>query len=423
MMRHVLANGLTVVLQPNHAAPVISLWVWYRVGSRHEREGSAGLSHWVEHMLFKGTRQFPAAQAERAIARDGGLRNAMTWLDWTAFYVTLPADKLDYALRLEADRMHNLRFRPAQVTAERAVILAERQGYENSPLFRLSEEVQNLAFRVHPYRHEVIGDVADLLTLTAADLRRHYRHHYAPNNAALILAGDFKPQAMLAQVRAVFGNIPARPTPPPQPRPEPPPAGERRVTLRGEGETAYVQAGWRVPPATHPDFFPLVALDAVLAGASSLNMFGAGGTSNRTSRLHRALVQTGLAAHISGGLSVTVDPFLYLLTATVAAGQTPAMLETALLAEIDRVRAEPITPAELAKAVRQAQAMFAYSAESVTNQGFWLGLNEILTRPRWFQNYLAALTQVTVADVHRVAQTYLTPNNRVVGVFEPDHAA
>lgn len=423
MMRHVLANGLTVVLQPNHAAPVISLWVWYRVGSRHEREGSTGLSHWVEHMLFKGTRQFPAAQAERVIARDGGLRNAMTWLDWTAFYVTLPADKLDYALRLEADRMHNLRFRPAQVAAERAVILAERQGYENSPLFRLSEEVQSLAFRVHPYRHEVIGDVADLLTLTTADLRRHYRCHYAPNNAALILVGDFKPQAMLAQVRAVFGDIPARPTPRPQPRPEPPPAGERRVTLRGEGETAYVQVGWRVPPATHPDFFPLVALDAVLAGASSLNMFGAGGTSNRTSRLHRALVQTGLAAHISGGLSVTVDPFLYLLTATVAAGQTPAMLETALLAEIDRVRAEPITPAELAKAVRQAQAMFAYSAESVTNQGFWLGLNEILARPRWFQNYLAALTQVTVADVHRVAQTYLTPNNRVVGVFEPDHVA
>ncbi len=421
-MRHTLTNGLTVVLQPNHAAPVISLWVWYRVGSRHEREGGTGLSHWVEHMLFKGTRRFPAAQAERTIARDGGLRNAMTWLDWTAFYATLPAEKIDYALHLEADRMHNLRFGPAAVSAERAVIVAEREGYENSPLFRLTEEMQHLAFRVHPYRHEVIGDMADLNSLSRADLQRHYRHFYTPNNAALVLVGDFKPKAMLAQVRALFESLPARPVPTSQPRPEPTARGERRAHLHGEGETAYVQVGYRVPAATHPDFFPLVALDSVLAGASSMNMFGSGGTSNRTSRLHQALVQTGLSAGFGGGLSVTVDPFLYLLTATVSAGQSPAALEAALLAEIDRVRAEPITEAELRKAIRQAQAMFAYSAESVTNQGFWLGINEILGQPRWFQHYLDKLAKVTVAEVQRVAQTYLTPQNRVVGIFEPDHA-
>lgn len=421
-MRHTLTNGLTVVLQPDHAAPVISLWVWYGVGSRYEREGTTGLSHWVEHMLFKGTRRFPAAQAERTIARDGGLRNAMTWLDWTAFYVTVPADKLAYALQLEADRMHQVRFRPDDVEAERAVILAERQSYENSPVFRLTEEVQHLAFRVHPYRHEVIGDAADLLTLKRADLYQHYRQYYTPNNAALVLVGDFKPQAMLEQVRALFENIPGRPVPAPQPRPEPEMHGERRVTLHGEGETTYIQVGYPVPGACHPDFFPLVALDSMLAGASSMNMFGSGGTSNRTSRLHQALVQTGLAAGFSGGLSVTVDPFLYLITVTVSAGQTPAAVETALLAEIERIRTQPVTEHDLHKAIRQAQAMFAYGAEGVTNRGFWLGINEILGQPRWFAHYLKALTQVTVADVQRVAQTYLTRKQRMVGVFEPDHA-
>lgn len=414
-----LANGLTLVLKPVAVAPVISWWVWYRVGSRHERPGITGLSHWVEHMMFKGTQRFPPREPDRIIARDGGVRNAMTWIDWTAYFETLPADKIDYALRLEADRMRRALFPPKEVESERAVIIAERQMYENEPTFRLSEEVQNAAFRVHPYHHEVIGDMADLHTMSRDDLVEHYRRYYAPNNAIAVAVGDFDPVAMQARLESLFGRykpaeLPERPA-----RPEPAQRGERRVTVKDEGETAYLTFAYHAPAATHPDFYPLVALDSILAGASSFNMFGGGGTSNKSSRLYKALVQTGLAAGVSGNLTPTVDPYLYTFFATVRAGQTLAAVEQALDAEIDRVCREPVTEAELAKAVKQARAMFAYGAESVTNQGFWLGFTEILQDYSWFDQYLARLSAVTVADIQRVAQTYFIRDNRTVGQVLP----
>lgn len=415
-----LANGLTVVLKEVRVAPVVSWWVWYRVGSRHERPGHTGASHWVEHMMFKGTKRFPAREPDRVIARDGGLRNAMTWIDWTAYFETLPADKIDFALRLEADRMRRALFPPKEVEAERTVIISERQMYENEPTFRLSEEVQSAAFRVHPYHHEVIGDLADLRSMTRADLYEHYRRYYAPNNAIAVAVGDFDTPAMLERLEALFGGYKPMPLPALSPRPEPEQKGERRVVVSDEGETAYVTLAYHAPAATHPDFYPLVALDSILAGASSFNMFGGGGTSNKSSRLYKALVQTGLAAGVGGNLTPTVDPYLYSFFATVRAGQSIEAVERALDAEIERVSREPVTAAELAKAVKQAKAMFAYGAESVTNQGFWLGFTEVLQDYTWFENYLPRLEAVTVADIQRVARTYFHRHNRTVGHVAPN---
>lgn len=415
-----LANGLTVILKEVRVAPVVSWWVWYRVGSRHERPGHTGASHWVEHMLFKGTKRFPAREPDRVIARDGGLRNAMTWIDWTAYFETLPADKIDYALRLEADRMRRALFPPEEVESERTVIISERQMYENEPTFRLSEEVQSAAFRVHPYHHEVIGDLADLRSMTRADLYEHYRRYYAPNNAIAVAVGDFDSPAMLARLEALFGGYKPMPLPELSPRPEPEQKGERRVVVSDEGETAYVTLAYHAPAATHPDFYPLVALDSILAGASSFNMFGGGGTSNKSSRLYKALVQTGLAAGVGGNLTPTVDPYLYSFFATVRAGQSVEAVERALDAEIERVSREPVTAAELAKAVKQAKAMFAYGAESVTNQGFWLGFTEVLQDYTWFENYIPRLEAVTVADIQRVARTYFHRHNRTVGHVAPN---
>jgi zinc protease len=416
-----LKNGLTVILKEVRVAPVVSWWVWYRVGSRHERPGVTGISHWVEHMMFKGTRRFPAREPDRVISRDGGIRNAMTWIDWTAYFETLPADKIDYALRLEADRMRRALLPPREVESERTVIISERQMYENEPTFRLSEEVQNAAFRVHPYHHEVIGDMADLRTMTRDDLVAHYRRYYAPNNAVAVAVGDFETKAMLARIEALFGGHAASPPPVVRPRPEPPQKGERRVVVTDEGETAYVTLAYHAPAATDPDFYPLVALDSILAGASSFNVFGGGGTSNKSSRLYRALVQTGLAASVSGNLTPTVDPYLYSFFATVRAGQTIEAVEQALDAEIERVRQEPVGEAELHKAVKQAKALFAYGAESVTNQGFWLGFTEILQDYTWFETYLARLEAVTVADLQRVAQKYFARGNRTVGHVVPEN--
>ena len=203
------------------------------------------------------------------------------------------------------------------------------------------------------------------------------------------------------------------------PRPEPEQKGERRLVLTGEGETAYLEAVSHAPSATDPDFYPMVALDSILAGASSFNLFG-GGTSNKSSRLYKALVEKGLAASVSGGLSPTVDPYLYSVFATVRKEQTPDAVEKALDAEIERVQNEPVTVAELAKALKQAKAMFAFGAESVTNQGFWLGFTEIFDTYHWFESYLDRLAAVTVADVQRVAQKYLAKSNRTVGHFIPE---
>ena len=414
-----LKNGLTVLLKEVHTAPVISWWVWYRVGSRQERPGHTGVSHWVEHMMFKGTRKFPGELAWRAIGRDGGVRNAMTWIDWTAYFETMPADKIDFVLRLEADRMGRALFPPKEVESERTVIISERQGHENNPTFRLAEEVQAAAFRVHPYHHEVIGDMADLESMTRDDLYAHYRRYYAPNNAIAVAVGNFKTKEMLARIAELFGGYQPQPLPELSPRPEPEQKGERRLALRGEGETAYLETVYHIPNATHPDFYPLVALDSILAGASSFNLFG-GGTSNKSSRLYKALVEKGLAAGVSGSLSPTVDPYFYSLFCTVRQGQTPEAVEKALDAEIERAQNEPVTTEELAKALKQARAMFAFGAESVTNQAFWLGFTEIFDTHQWFENYLDRLAAVTAADVQRVAQQYFTKTNRTVGHFIPE---
>jgi len=417
--RTTLKNGLTVLLKEVHTIPLISWWVWYRVGSRHERPGQTGISHWVEHMMFKGTRKFPGELADNAIGRDGGVRNAMTWIDWTAYFETLPADKIDFALRLEADRMGHALFPPKEVESERTVIISERQGHENSPTFRLAEEVQAAAFRVHSYHHEVIGDMADLHSMTRDDLYGHYRSYYAPNNAVAVAVGDFKTKDMLARLRQLFDKYRPQPRPPLSPRPEPEQKGERRVTLTGEGETAYLMAAYHAPKVTDPDFYPMVALDSILAGASSLNLFG-GRTSNKSSRLYRSLVEKGLAASVSGDLNPTVDPYLYSIFCTVRQGETPDAVERALEAEVERIRSEAVSEAELFKAIKQAKAMFAYSAESVTNQGFYLGFTEIFDTYKWFENYLDRLAAVTVADVQRVAQKYLAKSNRTVGHFIPE---
>jgi zinc protease len=418
VLRTRLPNGLEIRLKEIHTAPLVSCWVWYRVGSRDERPGLTGASHWVEHMQFKGTRRHSGAELERVISRDGGFWNAFTWLDWTAYFETMPADRIDLALRLEADRMRTSLFDPKEVEAERTVIMSERQGSENEPTFRLSEEIQGSAFRVHPYHHEVIGDMADLRSMTRDDLFRHYRNFYRPNNAVLVVAGDFARRPMLDRLRRLFGSIPARPVVRQPPRPEPDQQGERRLTLEGPGKTAYLEVAYHAPRGAEAAFFPLAVLDSALAGASSLNLFG-GGISNKTSRLYRALVERGLAASVSGDLATTVDPYLYSFRLTVRPEHSPDKVLAAFDEEIDRLLQAPIAPSEIEKAGKQARALFAYGSESITNQAFWLGYCEMFADHTWFEDYLERIQAVTADQVVSAAQQVLRRSNRVVGVYLP----
>ena len=417
-VKAVLPNGLTALLKEIHTAPVASLWVWYRVGSRNEHPGITGISHWVEHMLFKGTPRYSENDLDRLVSREGGARNGMTWIDWTAYYETMPSDKIDLALEIEADRMVNALIKPTEVNKERSVIINERQGAENSPSFRLFEEVQAAAFKAHPYGHEVIGHLCDLQSMTRDDLRSFYKTYYVPNNAVVAIAGDFDTREMLDRIARRFGRLKPAARAPRVTSVEPPQTGERRVIVKGEGTTHYLMLAFRNVAASHPDFFPLVALDSVLCGASGLSFTG-GATTNRSSRLSKALVDTGLAADISGGVTPTIDPYLYVFFATAQPGSDIDDLERALWAELERVKHQPVTQAELDKAIKQTKAQFVFGSESVTNQAFYLGFCEMFADYRWVHTYLDRLSAVTVEDVQRVANAYLTRDAVTVGRYLP----
>ncbi len=413
-----LDNGLTLVVRPMHHAPVASLWSWFRVGSRNEIPGITGASHWVEHMMFKGSPKFPPGDLDRLISREGGYNNAMTWIDWTVYFETLPSPRIDLALEIEADRMLGAQFDPQEIEAERTVIISERQGNENRPTFRLDEAVQAAAFRVHPYHHEVIGDMCDLKSMTRDDLYQHYRRYYAPNNAILVVSGDVDTAEIRDMVETLFGGLPSGPPLPQINREEPEQEGERRVMVEGEGTTAYVILAFHAPQATDPDFFPFLALDAILSGVRSLSPFGGGG-SNKSSRLYQALVGTELAASISGDLPQTLDPFLYAISATVRSGGRSQEVEDAIWTELRRIVDQPIERKEMERAIKQARAQFAYSSESITNQGFWLGFSEMLGDREWYARFVDRLTDVTVQEIKRVAAKYLTRRNLTVGWYVP----
>ena len=412
-----LGNGLKVILKEVHTAPIISTWIWYRVGSRHEVEGYTGLSHWVEHMMFKGSSQFPKGSIMRAVDRYGGYVNAMTSQDFTAYYETLPSDRAELALQIEADRMLTARFDLDEVEAERTVIIAEREGAENEPSYVLAEEVAAAAFRVHPYHHQTIGWTTDLLSITRDQLYRHYQRCYIPNNAVLVIVGDFDTESYLTLIERYLGSLPAGEPMAETVRQEPPQRGERRVVLRMPGSAPLVRISYHTPQVSHPDYIPLVVLDAILSGGRA--MFAFGDSPTRSARLYRALVETQLAVSAGSNCHPSRDPFLFSLGATAREGREPRVLEEALLAEIAKLREEPIQQRELEVAIRQTQAQFAYASESVTNQALTLGFLEMMDNHERMDGLLAELARVTPEDLLRVARTYFAEEDRVVGWFVP----
>ena len=303
VQQHTLDNGLTVLLKEAHSAPVISWWLAYRVGSRNEPTGKTGISHWVEHMMFKGTERFPAGMLDREIDRAGGQWNAFTSMDATKYFETLPADKIGIAMEAEADRMVNALFDADETESERTVIISERQGAENQPTFWLQEGVRGSAFRVHGYHHEIIGDESDLRSMTRDDLYGHYRQHYCPANAAAIAVGAFDSDDMLVEIERLYGRIAASSAPDLFVRPEPAQSGERRLVVERPGKTAFLEVCHRAPEATHEDWIKLRVLDAILSGSSGIS-------DNKTSRLYQALVKTEIAAGVGAWLTPTDRPLL-----------------------------------------------------------------------------------------------------------------
>jgi zinc protease len=415
-----LDNGLRVILREVRERPLVGVWVWYRVGGRNELPGTTGVSHWVEHMLFKGGKRFGKGEITKEISRRGGALNAFTWIDCTAYFETLPSSEIDLALAIESDRIYDTRIEPEEAEAERSVVISEREGSENFPEFWLREEVQSVAWHEHPYRLGVIGPKSDLRAMTRENLYDHYKRYYMTNNASLVIVGDFSTPELLDKIHAEFDKHPAGPTPPALQIEEQPQTGERRVMVHRPGPTHYVMLAYHAPRASHADAAPMVVLSSVLGGASSPIAWGGARGLGRSSRLYRALVDGEIASSVSSGYELTLDPYLFAFDATLRNAVEPGRAESAIVHEIERIQREGVPDEELARTKRQLHAQVVYSLEGVTNQGFALGFMDLVAGdPAGWETFPEALQNVTSDDIQRVASKYLVEDQRTSGWFAP----
>jgi zinc protease len=420
-----LDNGLKVLVREEHTAPLASVWCWYKVGSKDEPPGLTGVSHWVEHMNFKGTTNIPRDQVKGIIEQFGGAWNGYTWIDQTTYLETATRDALDRMLFIEAERMARCLYHPDDCESERTVIISELQGGENDPDQLLDQELTATAFKAHPYGHPTIGWLPDLQTMTREDLHGYYRRYYIPNNATLVVVGDIEPDDVMRRVESHFGGIPEGPQPGRLRTVEPEQSGERRLTIRREGTTAYLKVACHAPAAADPLFLPALLLDAVLTGAKGLNLWSSFRVPppQRRARVYRALVERGLASCVSGALLPTAQPFLYTVSATATDGIALSTIEEALVEELERVRRDSVTPAELEKAKAQLQAQLVFDGDSITNIAHQIGFFETIASVDVFTGLAPRINAVSLDQVADAARMLFAASNRTVGWFEPLPAA
>ncbi len=404
-----LSNGLKVILKEDHAAPVVTWVVYYKVGSRNEVIGTTGSTHLLEHMLFKGTKTLGKGQVAQLLGRNGASFNASTWTDWTNYYETYSSDRLEMGLMIEAARMRDALILDSERQSEMTVVRNELERGESNPGRLLYQEVTSAAFKAHPYHHPVIGWRSDVEGVSTDDLKAFYDTFYHPNNAVAVLVGDFRTPEAVSMIQKHFEKIPAGPKAPELYTSEEPQVGERRVTLRRRGETNLVQMAFHTPSVQSKDIAPLLVLDHVLS-------------SGVTDRLHQALVEKQLATGTYAYTGVQRDPSLFRVGATVKPGVTHDTVEKALLAELDKLKAELVQSAELQKAKNIAEASYVFQNEGTSGLAMALGSYEAIDRWQRSFEILDELKQVTPEDIQRVAKTYLTPDNRTVGwyVSTPD---
>ena len=416
-----LDNGLTILIQEAHAAPLVSVWCWYRVGSRDEPLGLTGVSHWVEHMNFKGTTNIPRDEMKGIVERFGGMWNGYTWIDQTTYLETAARQALDKMLFIEAERMNSSLFDVDECESERTVIISELQGGDNDPEQVLDTEVTATAFRSHTYRHPTIGWLHDLQSMSRDDLYDHYRRYYVPENAVLVIVGDVEADEVLRRTERYFRAIPPAAAPPRVRVAEPPQLGERRVAIEREGTTAYLKFAYRAPSATDPDFFPMLVLDAVLTGAKGLNLWSSFRVAppQRKSRLYTALVERGLASQVHGALLATADPFLYTLSFTATRDVPLHELESVAFTALDDVLRGGIEEAEVRRAKRQLRARLVFEDDSVTNVAHQLGYFEAVVGPGFYARLQPCIEAVTTEQVLEVARRRLTRSTLTVGSFQP----
>ena len=408
----VLDNGLTVLTKEIHTAPVVSVQVWYRVGSRNEPAGQNGISHQLEHLMFKGTTDRPI-QFGRFFSALGSQSNAFTSYDETAYFGTVESNKLEALLTLEADRMENALMGKEQLASEQKVVISELQGYENSPGYRLGRAVARAAFPDRPYGLPVGGTKADVEKFTPEQVQEYYKTYYSPDNATLVITGDFKSAEALKTVRDLYGTI-AKRSNNRSSSPVPPGAGamatpvqQTPIDLKQSGSAAMLNAIYPLPDVNHPDVPAIDLMDMILTGG-------------RSSRLIQSLVETGLASGVGAYASEMIEPGWYSMSATAAPGKPIAEVDRVLQSTLAEFRDKGVTQEELDRAKTQLKTSFLLSNQDISSQASQLGFNQTVSGDyRYSDRYLAAIEKVTAPDIQRVAKIYLDPAKRTVGYFEP----
>lgn len=402
-----LKNDLRILVLENHKAPVATLNVFYKVGSRNEQVSTTGISHLVEHLMFRGTKKLKPEEFSNIIQENGGMDNAFTTADYTDYFEVINKDHLDVPISLEADRMGD--FDPKGFESEKAVVIEERRlRTEDNPQDALAEITQAQAYIAHPYHWPVIGWMHDIQNLTLRDALTYHLIYYSPQNAIVVAVGDFDADKVIKQISEAFGTIRNGPKPPPVTDVEPPQDGERRVVLRHAAELPAFTAGFHVPNYKSPDSFALELATVVLAGGKS-------------SRLYKELViNKRMVVDIDASYdSLAFDPTLF----WTAAQLRPGFKTSDVIAVVDRqiaaLRDHPITDQELQKAKNQEQAEFVYGQDSIFREAMLLGQYEMLGSYKMLDQYIPGIEKVTAADVQRVAKKYLVDTNRTLGVLVP----
>ncbi len=408
------SNELKVLLVPRREAPVVAFMVVYHVGSRNEAVGHTGSTHLLEHLLFKGTPTFnknAGTQIASVLQRQGALFNADTWNDRTRYYEMLPSDQLELAIHLEADRMRNSFIADEDRQSEMVVVRNELERGENEPSRILDERLWSAAFREHPYHHPTIGWRSDVEGVPTSRLKEFYDTFYYPNNATAILVGDFEDEAALDMIQKHFGKVLASPHEIPVTYTvEPPQEGEVRFVLRRAGQLGLIAMGWHIPEATHIDSAALSVLDHVLSSGVS-------------SRLYQALVEKQLAVSVNAQSYQFRDPGLFTIEVTLAPGIKHEDVEALIHAEIERLKTQEVTAAELARAQNMIVTQIIFLRDSALGVVNAIGEAESVADWKLYVDLPKRVEEVTVADLQRVVNAYFTEDNRTVGYFIPRETA
>ncbi len=402
LQERTLDNGLEVLVLEDYSAPLFTLYVWYRVGLRNEGEGERGLTHFLEHMAFKGSENLTGREMNRLVTERGGYLNGFTSMDYTAYVQTLPPDALDLALHIEAERMGRCLLLPEDIEAEKGVVLSEFAGAENDPSFLLRRELMAEQFPSQPYGRTVLGDKDDLRNLSPDLVASYYRRHYAPNNAFLVVVGAVSADEVFARVEQHFGGF--APGEPSLPRPNPGrgPTGERRVTLERPGRTSFLQVVYEAPPIHHPDHIALEVLQSILSAG-------------RTSRLYRALVDTGLASSAGGWSYENPEPTVFFFQVQLSPGVEHERAQAVLDEVIGSLASELVEARELEKAKNQTKAHFVYESDGGSKLARQIGYYHLLHHHDYLRTFPEKVDEVTAEDIQRVVRTYFVPENRTVG--------